>query len=179
MTITAITMTITIYPNPTLTTIQKRKHIDRWFESEPEQYYLVLPRSLMAAMPDQWQRDMVSLLKQMQQSCTQAKLDTSQTYSVIYKSKNGKSLTDPYLDYKHPIINKLPGTCTSPGCENATDSIKSLFCCVHLPDDGKGLCHASLDGDCHWELCPQLKDHEPDTSGRNCPRWKYDGNNVE
>lgn len=31
-------------------------------------------------------------------------------------------------------------------------------------------CKAHRDGDCDWVLCPQLRDKEPATSGRHCPR---------
>jgi predicted HAD superfamily Cof-like phosphohydrolase len=30
-------------------------------------------------------------------------------------------------------------------------------------------CHADSDGDCTWEHCPQLKDGEPQATGRSCP----------
>jgi hypothetical protein len=30
-------------------------------------------------------------------------------------------------------------------------------------------CHADRDGECHWKKCPQLKDGEPEKSGRHCP----------
>ncbi len=30
-------------------------------------------------------------------------------------------------------------------------------------------CHAHSDGDCTWEHCPQLRDGEPEKSGRHCP----------
>lgn len=30
-------------------------------------------------------------------------------------------------------------------------------------------CHASSDGDCSWAHCPQIRDGEPEKSGRNCP----------
>lgn len=30
-------------------------------------------------------------------------------------------------------------------------------------------CHAHLDGDCYWERCPQIRDGEPEASGRHCP----------
>lgn len=30
-------------------------------------------------------------------------------------------------------------------------------------------CHAGKDGDCYWKECPQLRDKEPETSGRHCP----------
>lgn len=30
-------------------------------------------------------------------------------------------------------------------------------------------CHAQRDGDCDWPKCPQLRDGEPQKSGRHCP----------
>jgi len=30
-------------------------------------------------------------------------------------------------------------------------------------------CHANNDGDCYWKNCPQLKDGEPEKTGRHCP----------
>ena len=32
-------------------------------------------------------------------------------------------------------------------------------------------CHADHDGDCNWSYCPQLRDGEPEKSGRYCPLW--------
>ena len=31
------------------------------------------------------------------------------------------------------------------------------------------LCRAASDGECHWPLCPQERDGEPQRSGRHCP----------
>jgi hypothetical protein len=31
------------------------------------------------------------------------------------------------------------------------------------------LCQSGKDGDCTWEHCPQVRDKEPDRSGRHCP----------
>lgn len=39
-------------------------------------------------------------------------------------------------------------------------------------------CHAAADGDCIWPGCPQLRDGEPERSGRHCPydnRCRYCG----
>lgn len=30
-------------------------------------------------------------------------------------------------------------------------------------------CHANRDGDCSHKNCPQLRDGEPEKSGRHCP----------
>jgi hypothetical protein len=32
-------------------------------------------------------------------------------------------------------------------------------------------CHAEKDGSCNWLECPQLRDAEPQTTGRDCPYW--------
>ena len=34
---------------------------------------------------------------------------------------------------------------------------------------GDNHCHSFQDGDCVWEKCPQLRDGEPEKSGRHCP----------
>ena len=31
------------------------------------------------------------------------------------------------------------------------------------------VCHAGRDGDCYWELCPQIRDNEPNNRERTCP----------
>lgn len=38
-----------------------------------------------------------------------------------------------------------------------------------LPPIGAETCHASMDGECSWDKCPQIRDKEPETSGRHCP----------
>jgi len=30
-------------------------------------------------------------------------------------------------------------------------------------------CRSKMDGDCYWSGCPQLRDGEPEDSGRHCP----------
>lgn len=30
-------------------------------------------------------------------------------------------------------------------------------------------CHADCDDHCEWENCPQIRDGEPEKSGRHCP----------
>lgn len=35
-------------------------------------------------------------------------------------------------------------------------------------------CHGERDGECCWEHCPQLRDNEPQTSGRHCPLDTYE-----
>lgn len=35
-------------------------------------------------------------------------------------------------------------------------------------------CRSHADGDCFWKDCPQLRDNEPEKSGRHCPLDKAD-----
>lgn len=45
-------------------------------------------------------------------------------------------------------------------------------CCKHRPEMSKPVkakCHAALDGDCTWSHCPQVRDGEPQKTGRHCP----------
>lgn len=44
----------------------------------------------------------------------------------------------------------------------------SLFDVEHI-DPSERFCHASQDGDCSWKDCPQIRDAEPENTGRPCP----------
>lgn len=33
-------------------------------------------------------------------------------------------------------------------------------------------CRAGSDGECYWRYCPQLRDGEPEKTGRDCPLLK-------
>lgn len=35
-------------------------------------------------------------------------------------------------------------------------------------------CHATRDGDCYWDRCPQNREGEPGKTGRHCPLDRYD-----
>jgi hypothetical protein len=48
------------------------------------------------------------------------------------------------------------------------------FPCPPLKSDPLG-CHGGQDGDCVWTECPQLKDGEPQATGRHCPLDVADG----
>lgn len=38
-----------------------------------------------------------------------------------------------------------------------------------IVEEEKKYCQAGMDGDCFWKKCPQIRDGEPETSGRHCP----------
>lgn len=39
-------------------------------------------------------------------------------------------------------------------------------------------CHGGSDGDCYWSGCPQLRDNEPETTGRHCPLDRMEDESV-
>ena len=41
-------------------------------------------------------------------------------------------------------------------------------------EEEKEHCHAGRDGDCIDKRCPQLRDGEPEKSGRSCPLADWD-----
>lgn len=47
------------------------------------------------------------------------------------------------------------------------DSLKSSL--KEKPSSQAESCHADRDGECKWRRCPQLRDGEPEKSGRHCP----------
>ncbi len=62
--------------------------------------YLVLPRSILEALPLEWQERMVALLDEASDL-----LDTDQiqdNYSVQLRGANGKFVKDPFQNYRHP-----------------------------------------------------------------------------
>ena len=38
-----------------------------------------------------------------------------------------------------------------------------------MPTVPTNLCHSDRDGECNWKDCPQIRDKEPETTGRHCP----------
>lgn len=67
------------------------------------------------------------------------------------------------------------------------DSFVPITCSAPAPDvlaqveADDGWCHAARsDGECFWQHCPQLRDSEPHSSGRSCPRkWYSDDEESE
>lgn len=66
--------------------------------------YLVLPRTLICGMPDEWQQKMVDLLEEMQETYDSEKIDGD--YHVTVRDDNGRFKKDPLSNYRHPP--KLP-----------------------------------------------------------------------
>ncbi len=71
------------------------EHISSWFQLTYASY-LVLPRSLMEAMPTEWQKRMKDCLDEMQATFEQE----NDNYLVLLRGEGGKFMTDPLGNYR-------------------------------------------------------------------------------
>ena len=78
--------------------------VHEWFELSYA-HYLVLPRSLMQAMPIEWQERMTQCLREMRAACE--RLDINDQYTVLLRGKKGRIVSDRYSQYRHPKIHVL------------------------------------------------------------------------
>lgn len=76
--------------------------VHNWFELSYASY-LVLPRSLMQAMPADWQHRFVELLEDMQATFRQE----NDNYTVLLRDEGGKYTTDPFRRYRHPDVRAI------------------------------------------------------------------------
>lgn len=77
--------------------------ISLWFELSYAQY-LTVPRSVMQAMPLEWQKRMAVCLAELDETIDWRPKEGR--YWVRLKDDKGRYLTDPLQEYRHP----LPGT---------------------------------------------------------------------
>lgn len=82
--------------------------IHQWFELSYA-HYLVLPRSLLQAMPVEWQERFVACLNEMRAACEDMRLDINDNYTVILRGEKGRIVKDPYSEYRRPVIKTMPG----------------------------------------------------------------------
>jgi len=83
---------------------RQSSHIHVWFELSYA-HYLVLPRSLMQAMPVEWQARMVECLREMMEATR--KLELNDKYEVLLRGERGLIVDDPYREYRRPVIDRL------------------------------------------------------------------------
>lgn len=62
--------------------------------------YLVLPRSILEAMPLDWQNRMVALLDEARELLDTDKIRDN--YSVQLRGDGGRFISDPFANYRHP-----------------------------------------------------------------------------
>lgn len=73
--------------------------IHLWFELSNAEY-LTIPRSIMQAMPEDWQHKMANLLAELDKSYSWRPKDGR--YWVKLKDKKGRYVLDPLRYYRHP-----------------------------------------------------------------------------
>lgn len=79
------------------------KHFDspihNWFELSYAQY-LTIPRSIMEAMPEEWQLRMTKCLEELDEKFEWRPKEGR--YWVQLKDNNGRYVSDPLREYRHP-----------------------------------------------------------------------------
>lgn len=84
--------------------IVENDHIHQWFELSYAQY-LTVPRSVMQSMPAAWQRKMVMLLEEMEETIDWRPKEGC--YWVKLKDGKGRYVADPLQDYQRGRRNVL------------------------------------------------------------------------
>ncbi len=62
--------------------------------------YLVLPRSLLQAMPHEWQERFVACLDELREEWDSSRIKSN--YSVYLRGDDGRYVRDPLANYRHP-----------------------------------------------------------------------------
>lgn len=75
-----------------------REDVSGWFELTYASY-LVLPRSLMDAMPPEWQHQFTTLLESMRAEFPNVENDD---YMVKLRGEGKRFIVDPLAAYRHP-----------------------------------------------------------------------------
>lgn len=78
--------------------------IHLWFELSRAQY-LTIPRSIMEAMPEDWQHKMANLLNEL--DSTYDWRPNEGRYWVRLKDDKGRYVSDPLMQYRHPDKNYI------------------------------------------------------------------------
>lgn len=83
--------------------IKSQEPIHEWFGLTYASYY-VMPRSVLQAMPIEWQEKFVELITQIPETLN---LNNYNDNYTVLNRKGNKFVKDPYSNYKYPIkINK-------------------------------------------------------------------------
>ncbi len=61
--------------------------------------YLVLPRSVLQSMPDDWQADFVGLVRELESKCLEAGVTWSRS-CVKMRDRDGRFIHDPLAEYQ-------------------------------------------------------------------------------
>lgn len=64
--------------------------------------YLVLPRTLLCGMPEEWQERFVAMLEEMREVYDNNRIEDN--YMVKLRGTKGTFTTDPLASYRHPPL---------------------------------------------------------------------------
>lgn len=70
--------------------------------------YLVYPRTILEAMPHDWQKKLVALLDELHD--TFKGYEPPGGYTVLAKDERHRFTTDPFRDYRHPDVALIRST---------------------------------------------------------------------
>ena len=68
-------------------------------------HYIVIPRSLLEAMPHDWQKRAIVLFNEFREV-----FDHNADYMIKLRGEDGKFLHDPLANYRHPETDAFPWT---------------------------------------------------------------------
>ena len=71
-----------------------------WFELSYASY-LVIPRTLLCGMSEEWQEKFAALLDEIRETYDCSKIQDN--YTVQLRGGNSRFIKDPLRDYRHPI----------------------------------------------------------------------------
>lgn len=83
-----------------------------WFELSYSSYFTI-PRSVLEAMPVEWQRKFIALVNEMNDTLdwgTCLPIPMQDRYTVYLRDGAGRFLRDPLANYRHPIPIPLKST---------------------------------------------------------------------
>lgn len=67
--------------------------------------YLVLQRSLMQAMPVEWQERIVACLNELRDATEGLKVNDN--FTILLRDDRGHFARDPYCNYRHPKVTRI------------------------------------------------------------------------
>lgn len=84
---------------------RRDNRVHEWFALTYSNY-LILPRSLMQAMPIEWQERLTACLKEMR-SAVEPLQPINDNYCVQLRNERGRFIEDPYSEYRHSRVPDL------------------------------------------------------------------------
>jgi hypothetical protein len=84
---------------------RRDSHVHTWFGLTYSSY-LVIPRSLLQAMPPEWQANFVRLLREMRVA-VEFMQPIDDNYTVSLRDVRGRFVKDPLAEYRHSQVPAL------------------------------------------------------------------------